>query len=186
MTTTADLIRQAARNAMKPVLTPSAMEAAVALYDDLAATAVRHDVDPDALRLGWGVVEAVKGAWQQEVPDIDALALIDTMSGAAAQELGVEVDDLLVEPSVRHSPMCAYTVLRRQEQTPAWGPTGFSPLVVRLDREEWGLDRRDPWAWTLFALGGDGVVATVIAPPPGPEVAAEVGRIAAQALSGEL
>jgi hypothetical protein len=56
--------------------------------------------------------------------------------------------------------------------------------VVRLDREDWGSK---PWQWALFpdVNAGVGIVATVIAPPPTLEVAAEVGQIAARVLSGK-
>lgn len=188
MTTTAEAIQQAARGSGRRVLTPSALKTATALHSDLAATATRHNVDPATLELGRGVVEALKESWQSQPPDVDPLALVQEVVRAAAQELGQEAAVLVVEGPVGVSPVRAYVVLARQDQTPAWGPTDTAPLVVRLDREDWGGGKLGPWEWNLFPDqgGGTGVVATVLAPPPSLEVAAEVGQVAAWALTGKL
>jgi hypothetical protein len=188
VTTTAEMIQKAARGAMKRVLTPTGLAAAAALYSDLAATATRHGVDPTTLDLGRGVVEALKKSWQSQPEAVDPLALVQEVVRAAAQELDQEAAALVVEGPVAVSPVRAYVVLARQDQTPAWGPTGTAPLVVRLDREDWGGGTLGPWEWTLFPdhPGGAGVVATVLAPPPSPQVATEIGQIASWALTGKL
>ncbi|GAA1455843.1 hypothetical protein [Nocardiopsis tropica] len=186
--TASTILATAARSGRNPVPTPTALAAAAALLDDLHATAARHGVDPADLHQGDHVLDALARAYgrQADDVDVDALALVREATRAAAQALDMETGALTVEAPVGHSAVCAYVTLGRLPQTPAWGPTGHSPLVLRLDREDWGGGKAGPWTWSLFALGAMGVVATIVAPPPSPEVAVEVGQIAARALSGTL
>ncbi|MEU0237672.1 hypothetical protein ABZ234_08270 [Nocardiopsis sp. NPDC006198] len=179
------ILRATTRSALKTVPTASALTAAAALLDDLWAAGARHGVDPCELDLASHVVDAMTRAYRHQKPvEVDPVALVEAAARATAHEVGQVLADLVVEDVVGRSPDCAYIVLARQEQTPAWGTTGTAPLVVRLEREDWGPG----WEWVLFpdVSGGAGVVATVIAPPPNLEVAAEVGQIVARALTGKL
>lgn len=168
--------------------TTSYLEAAAALLEELWEVGARHGVDLVEADLAPRVTDSLTSSYRRPTAeDVDLVGLLTKAATVAATEVGQNLTDLVVEDAVQITPERGYVVLARLPQSPAWGRTGTAPLVVCLGREDRG-SLPAAWEWTLVPdqPGGSYLLSTVLAPPPTLEVAAEVGQIAARALTGKL
>lgn len=160
------------------VATPSAISDAADALGALWTTASQQGLRPEDLLIAGDVLGAQKYAYKRQTDNVvDPAELVVEAGRSAAVQLGQEPEGLILDCASGQGVLGSYVVLARQEETPPLGPTGSAPLVVRLARE---------WEWTVFAdiAGGSSEVSTIIAPPPSLRVAAEIGRIAADVLTG--
>jgi hypothetical protein len=161
-------------------------------YSDSFASNILHAYE---MRLAW------ESAHPEE--DIDPVALLDIAVTAAASHLVRPLEPLdgpALAPKGRA--IFGYVVLPYQPESPDGEPADDRPLVLSLGREDlhqlevafssgagWdGPYKPGPWSWHLgheiprnTCIGATQIVAAT----PAPEVAAEVGAIVAQVLTGE-
>lgn len=186
-------IAQAAKFGSAYILPSLLAKAAAALADVRAVLADRHDVTgadtapygEDALagRILEAVVRSARRA--STTRPVDPIELLGAVARAAAERLGVPVAP--VEGPTGDNPAHGYVILPRQPETPPWGPSGEAPLLVKLCRYDHGRGP-EPWEWTIApdVPGGTTDGLEVAGPPPCLDVAAEVGALAAEALTGTV
>jgi hypothetical protein len=185
-------IVQAAKFRSDYILPSLLAKAAAALADVRAVLADRHDVTgADTApygedELAGRILEAVVRSAQRAstTRPLEPIELLGAVARAAAERLGVPVAP--VEGPTGDNPAHGYVILPRQPETPPWGPSGHAPLLIKLCRYDHGKGQ-GPWEWTIapYVPGGTIDGLEVAGPPPCPDVAAEVGALAAEALTGK-
>jgi hypothetical protein len=187
-------IVQAAKFYDAYVLPSLQAKAAAALADVRAVLADRHDVTgadttfygEDALT-GRILDVVVRSAQRASLTQpIDPIELLGVVVRATAERLGMPL--VPVEGPTGDNPAHGYVVLPRQPETPPWGPSGDAPLLIKLSRYDNGRGSLGPWQWEMAPDVPGGTVdgREVVGPPPSPDVATEVGKLAAGTLTGAV
>lgn len=176
----------------RPCPTRGVISAAVELLEALWDAAAPLGVEPadfTTLRgeLAPVALEAQIQAFRRRHDlDIDPAALLSEVIAATGQHLGQNIT-VIEGPTGYDDGPGAYAVLARLPQTPPWGYDGTLNLVVHLRHSD-AFPRRRDWEWTAHpdTPGGTSHHVTIIAPPPGPATAAEVGERIAGVLTGAV
>lgn len=191
--------------------TPSIRTAAVATLTDVLATLGQHGINIQIMDQGRSFASQILNARCTAYDiksfyldqEIEPTALLADMVSAAAVNLGRPLE-ATAPPALNDTRAeIAYVVLPRQPESPSWGPNGDAPLVVSLGQPDIaaanaaassgapivGSYQPGPWTWHLdhrvpgsFFIGG----MRVVAPPPSPDVAAEIGVLVADVLTGTV
>lgn len=184
--------------ATRPCPTSGVISAAVELLEALQEAAAGRAIEPgdfsnihhDAGLAPVALHAQVEAFRRQHHANIDALDLLAEVVHATGEQLGQDVTILEGPVPYPDAPAGSggYVVVQRTTKTPAWGPEGNFNLVVHL---RWSDDRitSKAWEWTAHPDAGalsTGHYITIIAPPPSPASAAEVGERIAGVLSGDV